>query len=113
MKAVLIEPYADVQPRAVEVPEGDAEALAFMQQSVGGYIEVVPLTYSTDAEHGSVLIVDEDGKIKADPILNVRASSLSRQPIVGTVLVLGRDGTEFADVPSSLEERLTKGTEER
>lgn len=63
-----------------------------LQKAVGGYIET--LTISTEPEP-LVLIVDEEGRIKGkEPNLTIEG-----EEIVGTVVLCGIDGDEFAPVP--------------
>jgi hypothetical protein len=62
------------------------------QRAVGGYIET--LTISTEPEP-LILIVDEEGRIKGkEPNLTIEG-----EEIVGTVVLCGIDGDEFAPVP--------------
>ena len=67
-----------------------------MQMTVKGYIEVVPLSYS------SVIICNENGKIDklqknfkfgTNPCIDI---------ICGTVIVCGTEGEDFTDVPFDL-----------
>lgn len=61
------------------------------QQAVGGYIE----TLTPESLHGLVLIFDEEGRINGKaPNLTVEG-----EEIVGTVVLCGTDGDEFAPVP--------------
>lgn len=61
------------------------------QQAVGGYIE----TLTPESLHGLVLIFDEEGRINGKaPNMTVEG-----EEIVGTVVLCGTDGDEFAPVP--------------
>ena len=58
---------------------------------MGGYIETLTL----ENLHGLVLVFDEEGRIKGkEPNLTIEG-----EEIVGTVVLCGRDGDEFAPVP--------------
>jgi hypothetical protein len=57
-------------------------SLEEMQGVVGGYIEAVHIL---DVP-GKVMIVNEEGRLKHLP-LNIKASTMARQEIVGDVLV--------------------------
>lgn len=63
-------------------------SLKFLQESVGGYIQIVPL-----GESGDVMVINEEGKIANLPI-NTKATAIFRRwnggddYIVGDVLVL-------------------------
>ena len=61
------------------------------QQAVGGHIE----TLTTESLHGLVLIFDEEGRLRGKtPNLIVEG-----EEIVGTVVLCGTDGDDFAPVP--------------
>lgn len=64
--------------------------LAALQREVGGYIEVVTLPY------GAALICNEEGRILGLPD-NGRVCGVD---VVGTVLIVGVNGSEFCDVPA-------------
>lgn len=74
-------------PELIDV-ENTLEAL---QAEVGGNIET--LTVAEDL----VLIVDEEGKCNGKPI--EESFALRGMILHGTVLMVGTDGEEFADVP--------------
>ena len=77
---------------AIEVEiENELEAL---QGIVGGYIECVPLTYET------LIICNEEGKIHNLPY----NFSTPMDHIMGTVIICGEEGEDFADVPITIEE---------
>lgn len=60
--------------------------LAEFQRLVGGYIEAVHITYDC------IAIVNENGRL-----MNLRPSGFL--DFVGTVVLVGSDGEDFADVP--------------
>lgn len=62
-----------------------------LQKTVGGYIEVVTL----NEDKGLLLICNEDGKNEGLP----RNFKIPGDIIVGNVIILGRDGEEFTDIP--------------
>ena len=63
-----------------------------LQEAVGGYIEA--LTINTEPEP-LILIVDEEGRIKGkEPNFTIEG-----EEIVGTGVLCGIDGDEFAPVP--------------
>lgn len=70
-----------------ERPLKDLE-LKTMQAAVGGYIEFVAVPRSARrSQREGALIVNEDGLLKGLP-LNVKATALARQFIVGDVIVI-------------------------
>lgn len=58
-----------------------------LQGVVGGYIEIVRLP------HNNFMVVDEEGNLKGKP-LNITASKIVGQPIVGDVIVCGASMVE-------------------
>ena len=67
--------------------------LETLQQIVGGYIEVLPF-------NNCLIICNEDGKyLGLKPNLKI-----GFDVIVGTIIVCGREGEEFTDVPVTAEE---------
>ena len=63
--------------------------LASFQKIVDGHIETVGLP------EGAVLICNEEGKLNMlQPNINIPTDS-----VVGTVVVVGRDGEDFGDCP--------------
>lgn len=86
MRVLIKEPGGKWEVADVE------NTLDALQEAVGGYIET--LTISTEPEP-LVLIVDEEGRIKGkEPNLTIEG-----EEIVGTVVLCGIDGDEFAPVP--------------
>jgi len=69
-----------------------SDTLENLQLHVGGYIECVTLT--SDA----VMIVNEEGKIRDLP-RNFRFGATFPDIIHGMVIICGRDGDGFADIP--------------
>lgn len=66
-----------------------SNTLENLQKTVDGYIETVPLPC------GVIAIVNEEGKIQGlEPNLRIPGDTL-----VGTIIICGTDGEEFADVP--------------
>lgn len=70
----------------------DKRDLALMQELVGGYIETVTFGQL-------VIICDEDGRIKNKP----HCCKVGETDFVGTILAVGTEGEDFADVPVSME----------
>lgn len=89
MKAIIKRPFEPVG-RMIEIPN----ELKALQEAVGGYIEVV--TLATDL----AIVCDEDGRIKGE-VPNCEICGID---FVGTILAVGVDGEEFADVPLDLDE---------
>lgn len=83
---IVIRKQPDKFPEVINV-ENTLEAL---QEQVGGYIETV--TFATDA----CFICDEEGRLKDKPY-NVELLGV---PFFGTVLVVGVNGEEFAELTS-------------
>lgn len=74
-------------PRHVNI----SDALENLQKTVGGHIETV--TLASDC----VVICDEEGRIKGKEY----CCKIGGVDFVGTVILAGVDGDEFADVPLS------------
>lgn len=78
MKSYIITPTGELKGF---VPAGKKFTLEELQRGVGGgYVERVKIP-------GGVMYVDEDGKIKGQPI-NMRASQLYGDAIAGQALVV-------------------------
>ena len=75
-----------------------SNTLENLQKSVGGHIEVADI-----GVRGAVIICDEDGKSKPYQT-NFRMGMFMADRVVGTVVICGTSGEEFADVPISLRE---------
>lgn len=70
-----------------------------LQGIVGGYIEVVPL------KNGVYAVVNEEGKLRGmKPNIPCENNVL-----VGTVVLAGIDGDEFADVPRFMQNLFKEG----
>ena len=67
-----------------------------LQQAVGGYLE--SFTFAEDA----CVLCDEEGLLKGKPY----NTTVCGVPFVGTVLIVGVDGEEFADLTERQEEVL-------
>lgn len=83
ISVVIIEPGKG--PRHVHI----SNTLENLQKTVGGYIETV--TLASDL----VVICDEEGRIKNKPY----CCDICGISFVGTVVICGVEGEEFADLP--------------
>ena len=67
-----------------------SHTLSNLQNTVGGYIEAIPLT------DGMVVICNEEGKLRG-------MEHNMRLPwgdvLVGTIIICGADGDEFSNIP--------------
>lgn len=93
MKAIRKKPGC--APEIIEVDN----TLAALQTEVGGYIETV--TIASDA----VIICNEEGRILGLPD-NCRVCGVD---FVGTVLIVGVNGSEFCDVPAFFKRAVQYG----
>lgn len=66
--------------------------LSALQQAVDGHIEAVYL------DRGLVMLVNEEGKLRGLPV----SFQTEYDTIVGTAIICGQCGDEFADVPINL-----------
>jgi len=83
MRVIIKEPNEDARIEDIE------NTLDELQRIVGGYIEVIPLTFD------DIIICNEEGKLKDLPHnfnMPVHGS------IVGTVIICSDDGEDFTDV---------------
>ena len=71
-----------------------SDTLENLQRTVGGYIEVI------SPREDVIIICNEEGKLMGLPV-NMKVDS---DYLVGTIIVCGADGEEFADVPISFQE---------
>ena len=71
-----------------------SKRLENLQKTVDGYIEAVPVTKSADGKQ-IIMLCNEEGKLKG---LETNFW-LYDEEIVGTVIICGVDGEEFADLP--------------
>lgn len=72
----------------IEPENGKIFTLKELQYAVNGLIEIVYLN------EDKLMIVDEEGLLKTDAQLNVKASNIANQPIVGQVIIIDRDQIE-------------------
>lgn len=70
-----------------------SDTLENLQRTVGGYIETLTILRNPDV----VIIMNEDGKLDGSHY-NFK---IPGDQIFGDIIVCGRDGDEFADVPIS------------
>lgn len=82
IKVIIKEPGK--KPRSTNI----SDSLQNLQRTVGGYIEVVPI--STDC----VIICDEEGRIKGYPY----CCRICGIDFFGTIIICGVSGDEFADI---------------
>ena len=63
-----------------------------LQRAVNGYIQIVPIN---EGEYeNKLMIVDEEGLLKPDPYINVEASRIAGQRIVGQVVIIDKEQIE-------------------
>lgn len=95
--AHIITPHGESQALLTDAKPADGKRFRLheLQKVVDGYIDVVRIPHSDWA-----LIVDDEGLLKERP-LNVLASLLAGQPIVGTVLLCAIDGEDFVPLPEA------------
>ena len=77
---------ADGTVTTVEPKNGKNFGLAELQGFVGGYIEIL---VPRGGRRGMVLVINEEGKLEAEPTVNAKASGLygvPHDPVVGDVL---------------------------
>lgn len=86
MKILIKEPGKPWQIAEVE------NTLDALQKAVGGYIET--LTFCTEPDT-LVLIMDEEGRLNDKPY----NMTICEVPLFGTLLLCGKNGDEFTDVP--------------
>ena len=89
MKALRLE---GVTVRDIDIED----KLEELQRAVDGYIEVLTLVPGVVA-----MIVNEEGRLYGME-LNLAASAVANQTIVGPALVVGVDGEEFTDIPEDV-----------
>jgi len=76
------------EKETVEPKDGKTFSLKELQKAVGGYIELLPL------DDGKLMVVDEEGKLKADAQINVEASRIANQQIIGQVIIIDKEQIE-------------------
>lgn len=77
-------------PRHVNI----SNSLAALQRNVGGYIEAI--TYA----HDCVIICNEEGLLRGMPY----NCTIAGCDFVGDIIIAGRNGDEFADLPLTWDE---------
>lgn len=87
MKVLIKEPGKPWETAEVE------NTLEALQKAVGGYIETLTINAETEP---LVLIMDEEGRLKHKPY----NMNFGRAVLFGTLLLCGKDGDEFTDVPN-------------
>ena len=75
-------------PELIDIPN----TLAALQEEVDGYIETYP--HSRD----SIILCNEEGLLMGLP----KNVSINGNTFVGTILIVGTAGEEFADVPHAV-----------
>ena len=94
MRAIYKYPGKD--PQRVEI----GNELGVLQQIVGGYIETVRIS------DNGILVMNEEGKLLGlEPNFYLGAIG---DTIVGPVLVVGKNGDEFADLPEDEAEEISR-----
>lgn len=84
--AILIKADS-LQGQHVCPKEGNVFSLEELQGYVGGYIELAPHVIGEDSSvEGLLIVVDEEGRLKNKP-LNVMASAMCGQMLVGDVFL--------------------------
>ena len=96
MRVLIKEPGKPWETAEIE------NTLEALQGVVGGYIETMPIV-AMDSDEKAVMIMDEEGKLKGKE----RNITICGHDIVGTVIICGRDGSEFCDAPKWLVRGLT------
>lgn len=90
MRVMRKRPGEDWEPIEVE------NELKPLQQEVGGHLE--SFTFAEDA----CVLCDEEGRLKGKPY----NTTVCGVPFVGTVLIVGVAGEDFADLTEQMEARL-------
>ena len=91
MKILIVEPRQ--HPRRADIPH----TLHDMQQTVGGYIEIIQ-----PFDDPLVLVCDEEGKLKGYALNRAIAG---KDIIAGTFFLAGIDGDNLTDLPDELADR--------
>ena len=76
----------------IEPLNGKLFSLSELQKAVGGYIQIVPI--NSGEYTGKLMIVDEEGKWKANAQINEEASEIANQMIVGQVMIIDKNQIE-------------------
>lgn len=91
MKVLIVEPGQ--QPRKADIPH----TLRDMQQTVGGYIEII-----RPFDDPVVLVCDEEGKLKG---YELNRSIVGKDIIAGTFFLAGVDEEDLTDLPDELAQK--------
>ena len=94
MKVLIVEPRQT--PRRADIPH----TLRDMQQTVGGYIEII-----RPFDDPVVLVCDEEGKLKGYELNRYIAG---KDIIAGTFFICGLGAEDFTDLPDDLAEKYEK-----
>jgi hypothetical protein len=76
----------------IEPLNGSVFSLDELQKAVGGYIQILSIT--TGEYAGKLMVVDEEGLLKLNPVVNKTASLIAGQRIVGQVIIIDKDQIE-------------------
>lgn len=91
MKVLIVEPRQ--RPRRANIPH----TLRDMQQTVGGYIEII-----TPFDDPVVLVCDEEGKLKG---YELNRAIAGKDIIAGTFFLAGVEGEDLTDLSDDLAEK--------
>ena len=91
MKILTVEP--GLQPRRADIPH----TLRDMQQTVGGYIEII-----RPFEDPVALVCDEEGKLKS---YELNRAIVGVDIIAGTFFLVGVDDDDLIDLPDEMAEK--------
>ena len=91
MRVLIVEPRKT--PRRADIPH----TLRDMQQTVGGYIEIV-----TPFDDPVVLVCDEEGKLKG---YELNRAIVGKNIIAGTFFLAGVEGEDLTDLSDDLVEK--------
>ena len=91
MKVLIVEPRQI--PRRADIPH----TLWDMQQTVGGYIEII-----RPFDDPVVLVCDEEGKLKG---YELNRAIVGKDIIAGTFFLAGIDEDDLTDLPDDLAEK--------
>ncbi len=94
MRILVVKPHS--RPKLDDIPH----TLEAMQETVGGYIEII----APFDDEGVVLVCDDEGKIKGYELNRVVGHDI----IAGTFFLAGADGEDLTDLPDDLAEKYEK-----
>lgn len=98
MKVWIKEPGQTFSPKEID------NTLEAMQETVGGYIEALRIKDEPDREEWAVIICNEEGRL-LDLQPNIEAGG---HELVGTIIICGENGDEFADAPDWIRDACIK-----